>query len=118
MANVGAVLSPGLSVHAEGSEALAGGAVAALAAATVLPVVSPLAQIWLLGRKSEEEIEDTVRLQEPVQVGHRACFCVCFCLCSQVPCPHAMLLCWHCLSSVEVRGTTMPGSRVVCPLLI
>ncbi len=68
-------------MHAEGSEALAGGAVAALAAATLLPLVSPLGQIWLLGRKSEEEIEDTVRLQVPVQVGRHPRPCPYFCCC-------------------------------------
>lgn len=53
---------------AEGAEPIAGGAVAAVAALTLLPLVNPLAQIWLLGQKSKEGIEANVRLSEPLQV--------------------------------------------------
>ena len=59
---------------AEGAEPIAGGAVAALAALTLLPLANPLAQIWLLGQKPKEAIEANVRLSEPVQVcGHTVC---------------------------------------------
>ncbi len=39
-----------------------------LAALAALPLVSPLVQIWLLAQKSKEEIEDIVRMKEPLQV--------------------------------------------------
>ncbi|CAL8464277.1 g3812 [Coccomyxa elongata] len=51
----------------EGTEALAAGGVAAVAALAALPLVSPLVQIWLLAQKSKEEIEDIVRMKEPLQ---------------------------------------------------
>lgn len=53
----------------EGSEALAAGAVTATALLAAFPIVSPLVQIWLLAQKSKEEIEDIVRLKEPLQVS-------------------------------------------------
>lgn len=54
---------------AEGTEALAAGGVATVAALAALPLVSPLVQIWLLAQKSKEEIEDIVRMKEPLQVS-------------------------------------------------
>jgi hypothetical protein len=54
---------------AEGSELLAAGGVAAAAVLAAFPLVSPLVQIWLLAQKSKEEIEDIVRLKEPLQVN-------------------------------------------------
>ncbi len=53
----------------EGSEALAAGAVTATSLLAAFPIVSPLVQIWLLAQKSKEEIEDIVRLNEPLQVS-------------------------------------------------
>lgn len=40
----------------------------AAALLTTAPLLGPLAQIWLLARKSKEEIEETVRVKEPLQV--------------------------------------------------
>ena len=57
---------------AEGAGLAVGGAVAALAALTMGPLASPLAQIWLLGQKPKEAIEDTVRLKDPIQVRGRS----------------------------------------------
>lgn len=54
---------------AEGTEAIAAGGVATLAALAALPLVSPLVQIWLLAEKSKQEIEDIVRMMEPLQVS-------------------------------------------------
>lgn len=53
---------------AEGTEALAAGGVAATALLAAFPIVSPLVQIWLLAQKPKEEIEDIVRMKEPLQV--------------------------------------------------
>lgn len=54
---------------AGGTEGLAAGGVAATAVAAAVPLVSPLAQIWLLAQKPKEDIEDIVRMKEPLQVS-------------------------------------------------
>ena len=52
---------------AEGSGATAAAAIGAAALLAVVPLASPLVQIWLLARKSKEDIENTVRVKEPLQ---------------------------------------------------
>lgn len=54
---------------AEGSSGVAAAAVGAAAILAAAPLFSPLVQIWLLARKSKEEIEDTVRIKAPLQVN-------------------------------------------------
>ena len=51
----------------EGSGPTAAAAIGAAALLAVVPLASPLVQIWLLARKSKEEIEATVRVKEPLQ---------------------------------------------------
>jgi hypothetical protein len=53
---------------AEGSGPAAAALVGAAALLATVPLLSPLVQIWLLARKSKEEIEDIVRVKEPLQV--------------------------------------------------
>ena len=60
--------SPCCMLLAEGSGPMAAAAVGAAALLATVPLMSPLVQIWLLARKSKEEIEDTVRVKEPLQV--------------------------------------------------
>ncbi len=55
---------------AEGSSGLAAAAVGASALLAAAPLFSPLVQIWLLARKSKDDIENTVRVKAPLQVSH------------------------------------------------
>ena len=54
---------------AEGSSGVAAAAVGAAAIFAAAPLFSPLVQIWVLARKSKEEIEETVRVKAPLQVS-------------------------------------------------
>ncbi|CAL5220498.1 g2527 [Coccomyxa viridis] len=51
----------------EGSSGLAAAAVGASALLAAAPLFSPLVQIWLLARKSKDDIENTVRVKAPLQ---------------------------------------------------
>lgn len=53
----------------EGSEPLAVGSVAAASALAILPFLGPLLEIYLFSRKSPEDIENSVRIKEPLQVS-------------------------------------------------
>ena len=51
----------------EGSASTVAAAIGAAALLAIVPLASPLVQIWLLARKSKEDIEATVRVKEPLQ---------------------------------------------------
>ena len=55
------------SLATEGSGPTAAAALGAAALLAVVPLASPLVQIWLLAQKSKDDIEDTVRVKEPLQ---------------------------------------------------
>ena len=57
----------------EGSGPTAAAAIGAAALLAIVPLASPLVQIWLLARKSKDDIEDTVRVKEPLQACAVSC---------------------------------------------